>query len=96
LLPLRLLFLDVDGLLFQAMGRYSGYRNPHYRLGGGLQQGTLLVGRLAADARPATQVLPTGFSMGRQYTLFNGLDVGVMLFGVPDMAFRMSLGYSFP
>lgn len=95
LLPVRLLFLDVDGLLFQAMGRHSGYRNPHYRMGGGLQQGTLRAGRLEADANPTTQVLPTGFSMGRQYTLFNGLDVGVMLFGVPDLAFRVSLGYSF-
>ena len=100
LVPIRLLFLDIDGLLLQALGKHTGYKNPHYRFGGGLSIGPAsLEGRLASlddDLGAALDgPLPGGFSLGRQYTVFNDLDVGVMVFSVPDMLFRVSMAYNF-
>ena len=35
----------------------------------------------------------TGFSLGRSYTLRQNLQVGVLVFGMPDVAYRFSLAY---
>jgi len=96
LIPIRLLFLDIDGLLLQALGRYSGYANPHYRLGGGLAMGAAIVEGVEDPAQlEDTLSLPflTGFSLGRSYTLRQNLQVGVLVFGMPDVAYRFSLAY---
>jgi hypothetical protein len=100
LIPVRLLFLDLDGLLFQALGKYTGYKNPHYRFGGGVGFGpAVLEGRLAGQTEGLGTALgsplPGGFSLGRQYTVFDNLDVGMMVFSVPDLLFRVSLAYNF-
>ncbi len=105
LIPVRLLFLDIDGLLLQAFGKYTRYSNPRYRLGGTLGFGPSTVeGRLASQCDDDVDVslcdildspLPGSFSLGRQYTIFDNLDVGVMVFSFPDMLFRVSMGYTF-
>lgn len=98
LVPVRLLFLDIDGLLLQAFGKYTGYSDPHYRIGGSVMLGQGLAEGFeeSDDLRSAMDLpLPASFSLGRKYTLLDRVDVGVMLFGIPDMAFRVGLGYTF-
>ncbi|MEM1094577.1 MAG: hypothetical protein AAGJ10_08240 [Bacteroidota bacterium] len=98
LVPLRLLFLDVDGLLLQALGTHTGYTNPHYRIGAGVSFGSAIVEGLE-DGEALRDVLdlptPTSLSLGRQYTVFERLDVGALVFGFPDIAFKFSFGYTF-
>ncbi|MCK9410078.1 MAG: hypothetical protein M0R68_13205 [Bacteroidetes bacterium] len=97
LLPVRLLYLDVDGLLFQAFQSSTGYRNSHYRLGGGVVLGSADAHGMDPDMAKSLRtslgtVLPTGFALGRQYTIFARYTVGVLVFGIPDIAFKTSLG----
>ena len=94
--PLRLLFIDIDGILMQAFGDVTRYRNPHYRFGGGLMMGDPIVTGLPDDQIKSIEDalsfgMLTGFSMGRQYTILDNLHIGVMLFGFPDVAFRYSI-----
>ena len=42
-LPIRLLFLDIDGLIFQSLGGFTGYKNSHYRIGGNIILGEAIV-----------------------------------------------------
>lgn len=98
LIPVRLLFLDIDGLLMQAFRKYTGYKDPHYRLGGGVMFGPAVTKGFAEDSSIRDMLgmpMPTGFALSRQYTVFDELDVGVMLVGIPDLAFRLSLAYTF-
>lgn len=101
LIPLRLLFLDIDGLLFQALGKYTKYKDPHYRFGGGVFFGDPIVeGIEDEDTRKTlTDILelptPNGFGLGREYTIFDNLDIGVMVFSFPDLAFRVGASYNF-
>jgi len=97
LLPVRILFLDVDGLLFQAFQSRTRYRNSHYRIGGGVVMGTAIVEGLkpetARDLRPLlNDPIPIGFTMGRQYTIFTRYTIGVMVLGFPDIGFKTSVG----
>lgn len=100
LIPLRILFLDFDGFLFQALGKYTKYSDPHYRLGGGVFFGDGIVEgfedeQLRQDLQDILDLpTPNGFSMGRQYTLFETLDIGVMVFSFPDIAFRFGATYN--
>lgn len=97
LIPIRLLFLDFDGLLFQAIGKHTGYSNPHYRIGGGIAMGSAIVEGVE-DPQDLQDTLDTplltGFSLGRSYTVLKDVNVGVMVFGMPDVAYRFSLGYN--
>jgi len=96
LLPIRMLYLDIDGLIFQSFRESTGYRNPQYRIGGGILLGDGLTdknrGEGLRDALDAP--LPRGFALGRQYTIYDEIDVGVMLFGFPDTAFRFGISYT--
>jgi hypothetical protein len=97
LLPVRLLFLDIDGMLFQAFPSTTGYTNSHYRFGGGVVTGTAIASGMKAETASSLRTtlgspLPVGFSMGRQYTIFSRYTIGVMVFGVPDIAFKTTLG----
>ncbi len=101
LLPVRILFLDIDGALMQIFASKTGYTNPHYRAGFGLITGDAIVEGIS-DAEQEKDLkdmldmpIPTGFSMGRTYTIFNNIDVGVLVFGFPDMFMRFSIGYNF-
>lgn len=97
LIPIRLLYLDIDGLLFQAFRGKTKYRNPQYRIGGGVMFGDELTdkdrGSGLRDILDAP--LPRGFALGRQYTIYNEIDVGVMLLGFPDTALRFGFSYTF-
>lgn len=97
LLPVRLLYLDVDGLLFQAFQSRTGYSHPHYRFGGGVVLGNAIVQGIgnASTAKSLKNALnspfPTGFALGRQYTIYDRFTVGVMVFGFPDVALKTSV-----
>jgi hypothetical protein len=98
LVPIRLLFLDLDGLVLQALGSRTGYSNPHYRIGGGLVYGEAVVSGVERNIRQDLEsslgrVIPSGVSMARRYTLFDQLDVGFTVAGVPDLLMRMGLVY---
>ena len=98
-LPLRLLTLDFDGLLFELMQDWTGYAEPRYRLSGGLQWGQpVVIGLDNTFSQDLEDVLggliPTSLSVGRAYTLFDRLEVGVHVMGVPDLLMRFSLGFN--
>lgn len=95
-LPFRLLFLDIDGLLFQSLGGITGYKNSHYRFGGNILLGDGIVSTDNNDLRDILSLpLPQTFSMGRQYTIFEKIDVGVTVLAVPDMVLKYSVGIRF-
>ena len=102
LLPVRLLFLDFDGLLMQALGGYTGYADPHYRIGFSAALGTYDVTHLLAEDADQRQlvddlnalgILPTGFSLGRQYTIFDRLDIAVNVIALPNLVAQTGLVY---
>jgi hypothetical protein len=97
--PLRLLFLDVDGILFQAFRKRTGYHDPHYRFGFRAMTGTGFEestnGNDLGNLFTTIPITPLGFSMGREYTLGQNLRVGVTTFAFPDLMFRLALAYQF-
>ena len=96
LVPLRLIFLDIDGMILQAFGGITKYKNPHYRIGGNVMLGEGIVTFNNDSMKDALGFpLPQAFSIGRQYTIFDHLDVGVTLLAVPDMMFKYSVGIRF-
>jgi len=95
-LPIRLLFLDFDGLLFQSFRRFTGYKNSHYRIGGNIIVGEAIVTvKNEGLQRSLGNPIPQAFSMGRQYTIFEKLDVGVTVFAFPDLMLKYSIGIKF-
>ncbi len=95
-LPVRLLFLDIDGLLFQALSGLTGYKNSHYRIGGSIVLGEGIVTVNNDGLRSNLDgIIPQSFSMGRQYTIFDKLDVGFTVLAVPDLLLKYSIGISF-
>ncbi len=94
--PIRLLFLDIDGLLFQTFGGITGYKNSHYRIGGNVLLGE---GIVTSDNEKLRSTLggplPQTFSMGRQYTIFENVDVGVTVLALPDLLLKYSIGIRF-
>ena len=100
LIPVRLLFLDFDGLLFQAFGSTTHYKNPYYRVGVGFMLGDESTEGLNDEYSETFKdifnlPLPNGIALSRKYTIFDNIDVGVLIFGVPDLALKFSLGYNF-
>jgi len=98
--PLRLLTLDFDGLLFDMLGDWAKYSNARYRVSGGLQWGSSLTHGLhysIADDLDAVLGgrLPTSIAVGRAYSVFERVDVGVHVLGVPDLLMRFSVGLNF-
>jgi hypothetical protein len=95
LIPVRLLFLDIDGLLMQAFRPYTGYTNPRYRFGFSAMLGTEIASGEFKDLDDVLALpLVTGFAWGRTYRVFNAADVGFTVFGFPDLMFKFSLGLS--
>ena len=100
LIPIRLLFLDIDGLLFQAFGSSTGYKNPYYRVGVGFMLGDDISSGFNNDYSSTVSdifnlPLPNGIALSRKYTIFDNFDVGVLVFGMPDLALKFSLGFNF-
>ncbi len=96
LMPVRLLYLDFDGLLFQLFGDETGYSNPHFRLGGGLMFGDAIVEGVE-DKDQAKSLkdlfdmpLPSGFAFGKEYTVFNKLTISTVVYGYPDLFMKYS------
>ncbi len=100
-IPIRLLFFfDIDGLLFQIFRSSTDYRNPYYRISAGAILGNEIMSDFGEDYNDMIETAfslpyPYGLSLGRQYTVFNNLHVGVMVFGLPDLALKFSIGYGF-
>ncbi len=99
-IPVRLLFLDIDGLLFQIFRSETGYRNSYYRVGFGFVFGDAISQGFDDDLTSSISdglglPFPYGITLSRRYTVFDNIDVGVMILGVPDLALKVSLGYGF-
>ncbi len=99
-IPIRLLFLDFDGLLFQIFGSETHYRNSFYRVGFGFVFGDAVSQGFDQDVSSSVSdglglPFPYGISLSRRYTIFDNTDVGVMIFSIPDLALKISLGYGF-
>jgi hypothetical protein len=95
-IPIRLLFLDIDGLLFQSFRGVTGYKNSHYRFGANVMVGEGIVTVDNDGLKDMLDMpLPQSFSMGRQYTIFDNLDVGVTVLAFPDLMLTYSIGIRF-
>ncbi|MEM1096644.1 MAG: hypothetical protein AAGJ10_18755 [Bacteroidota bacterium] len=90
--PLRLFFLDIDGWLFQVLRDDTGYTNPRYRVTAGGAFGSAIDEGFGIAPAFLDGFTPTALMLSRQYTLYDRLDVGVVVLGYPDVAFRFSLG----
>ncbi|AXJ01523.1 hypothetical protein CYPRO_2277 [Cyclonatronum proteinivorum] len=96
LIPVRLLFLDIDGLLFQAFSQYTRYSNPNYSFGASVMFSGALAESTDEDFKDLfDNPTPTSFSMGRWYSVFDDFTVGVNIAAFPDLFFRASVGYRF-
>ncbi len=100
-IPVRLLlFFDIDGLLFQIFRSATHYKNPYYRITAGAILGNEIMSDFGEDYNDMIKTAfslpyPYGLSFSRQYTILDNLNVGVMIFGVPDLALKFSIGYGF-
>ncbi len=95
-IPVRILYLDFDGVLFQSLGRFTNYSNSHYRFGTNVLIGDALVSSGNEGLKSTLDLpLPQTFSMGRQYSIFNNIDVGVTVLAVPDLVLKYSVGIRF-
>lgn len=100
LLPIRFFYLDIDGFIMQLFKKFTLYENPHYRFYGGMSFGNSIVDGFAdKDTRKSLKdmmdlPIPAEFGLTRQYTILKNINIGVMVFGFPDMFFRFSLGYN--
>jgi hypothetical protein len=96
-IPVRLLFLDFDGLLFQLFRSSTHYTNSFYRVGFGLVFGDSIAEGFDEDYTSSLDALgmpfPYGIALSKSYTVFDNVNVGVMVFSVPDLALKLSLGY---
>ncbi len=101
LLPVRFLFLDIDGFMFQIFTDETGYSNPHFRFGGGLIFGESVVeGFNDQDQRKSLEdglssPIPSGFAFGKQYTILDNLTISTLVYGYPDMFLKYSFAYRF-
>jgi len=99
-LPLRILYLDFDGLIFQLF-KGSGFKDLRYRVSTGLVFGDGAVdGITDPDQKKSLKdaldsPLPTGFAISREYTVFDNVSIGVVVFGYPDLFMRYSFEYRF-
>jgi len=101
LIPSRLLlFLDIDGLVFQTFGKWTKYRDPHYIFEAGIMIGDgIAMGFQDPDQNKDVKSLlgsplPTGIGLSREYTIFDDMRIGVKVFTIPDFALRFGIGYA--
>lgn len=98
-IPVRLMTLDLDGLIFQLLGDRVRYESPRYRFAASFTWGNALAG--ASDFSAANSLAnalsgptPVSLSMGRTYSLLEQLQIGVHVAGVPDLLLRFSVAYN--
>lgn len=100
-LPLRLLYLDFDGMLMQLFSGETHYRNSYYKVSGGVLFGNAIVQGIVdqSQAKSLRDVLsmplPNGFALTREYNVFEYINVGVLVFGFPDFALKFGIGVQF-
>jgi hypothetical protein len=100
-LPLRLLYLDFDGMLMQLFSDETKYKNSYYRISGGVVFGDAIVEGIAdldqaKSLRSAlSSPLPNGFALSREYNVFEYVNIGVLVFGFPDFALKFGVGVQF-
>jgi hypothetical protein len=99
-LPLRLLYLDFDGMLMQLFSDQTHYKNSYYKISGGVLFGDAIVeGFNVDDTKSLTDglnlPLPSGFALTREYNVFDYVNIGVLVFGFPDLALKFGIGIQF-
>lgn len=95
LIPVRLLFLDFDGILMQSLRKYTNYTNPRYRFGFSAMLGEGIGTGDYEDLQSTLGMpLPTGLAWGRSYRVFDSADIGLTVFSFPDLFFKFSVGIS--
>jgi len=97
-IPIRILTLDVDGLLFELFDERTGYGAPRYRFAGGFTWGDAITEGAQDTIAPSlsdaiTSVSPISFSLGRTYDMGQRTHVGVHVAGFPDLLWRFSLAF---
>lgn len=97
-LPIRILMLDLDGLVFSLMDDAVQYRDVRYRVAAGFTWGHNASEGVGSSTEDAVRSLmgsryPMSLSLGRSYSLFDRVHVGVLVAGYPDMLFRFSVAY---
>jgi hypothetical protein len=96
LIPFRVLYLDFDGFLFQALGQVTAYRDPHYRFGANLMLGEGLHSIAESGLKTTLGLpLPTGLSLTRTYMLGKNLKMGFSTITYPDLLFKYSVSVGF-
>jgi len=100
-LPLRLLYLDFDGILMQLFQDQTHYKNSYYKISGGVLFGDAIVEGIF-DKQQAKSLkdglnmpLPSGFALTREYNVFDYVNIGVLVFGFPDLALKFGIGVQF-
>jgi hypothetical protein len=96
LIPFRLVYLDFDGFLFQALRGVSGYRDPHYRFGASVMLGDGLHDNPDSDMKTTLGMpIPTGLSMTRTYMIGKNVKMGFSTITFPDLLFKYSVSVGF-
>jgi hypothetical protein len=96
LVPIRLVYLDFDGFLFQALRGVSGYRDPHYRFGASVMLGDGLHDNPDSDMKTTLGMpIPTGLSMTRTYMIGKNVKMGFSTITFPDLLFKYSVSVGF-
>jgi len=96
-LPLRLLYLDFDGMLMQLFKNQTHYQNSYYKVSGGVMFGDAIVeGIFDKDQAKSLKdglnlPLPSGFALTREYNVFEYVNC---LF--PIFNFRLCHPCAFP
>jgi hypothetical protein len=100
-LPLRLLYLDFDGILMQLFQDQTHYKNSYYKISGGVLFGDAIVEGIF-DQQQSKSIkdglnmpLPSGFALTREYNVFDYVNIGVLVFGFPDLALKFGIGIQF-
>ena len=100
-LPLRILYLDFDGILMQIFKEQTHYKNSYYKISGGVLFGDAIVEGIfdqeqAKSLKDGLKMpLPSGFAITREYNVFDYVNVGVLVFGFPDVALKFGIGVQF-
>ena len=97
-IPVRILTLDLDGLLFSLMGDGLGYTDTRYRFGAGITWGREDTDGISPAVQNSIRKLlagpvPVSASIGRSYSLMDRIHVGVHVAGLPDLLMRFSVAY---
>lgn len=102
LLPLRILYLDIDGLLLQLFSEETGYHNPYFGAGGSFIIGGNPIIEGISDKETIKSLkdilnlpLVESIALYKRYNLGSNIKIGVTIAGIPEIAFKFSAGYEF-